>query len=347
MKGMQFFPKEGRMLHKPDYIKVLKIGLGAGLSIALALAIGLDYSASAGVITLLSIQDTKKETIRVVVLRLCSFCMALVLSAVCFSLLGYGAPAIGVFLLLFSGACLALGMQEGIAVNTVLMTHFMTDRSMSVSNVGNELAILVIGAGMGVILNLYIPGKGKQIRMGQRAVEDRMKGILNDMAGLLFASPGLIPGNLVHSLEELDRELKQGEKHAYEEMENKLLSETSYYLHYMNMRRVQAAVLGRIGKNIHHLKGLPAQSDQIARLIKQITASFHEYNNALDLLRQLQEVKDSIRRQALPDTREEFENRAVLYQILLELELFLEIKKNFVEELTEEEIKKFWKGAGI
>ena len=37
----------------------------------LAERLGLNYSASAGVITLLSIQDTKKETIRVVVRRLC------------------------------------------------------------------------------------------------------------------------------------------------------------------------------------------------------------------------------------------------------------------------------------
>ena len=49
------------------------------------------------------------------------------------------------------------------------------------------------------------------------------------------------------------------------------------------------------------------------------------------------------REQPLPELREEFENRAVLFQILLELEQFLEIKKKFVEELSAEEIGKFWR----
>ena len=52
--------------------------------------------------------------------------------------------------------------------------------------------------------------------------------------------------------------------------------------------------------------------------------------------------QEDMRTQPLPDTREEFESRAVLYRILLELEQFLEIKKKFVEELTEDEIGKFW-----
>ena len=59
-------------MKKPDYGKVMKIAAGAGLAMILAERLGLNYSASAGVITLLSIQDTKKETIRVVVRRLLS-----------------------------------------------------------------------------------------------------------------------------------------------------------------------------------------------------------------------------------------------------------------------------------
>lgn len=331
------------MLQKPDYIKILKIAVGAGLAIVLAEQAGLNYSASAGVITLLSIQDTKKETIRVMALRLCSFGLALALSAACFSLFGYGAAAIGVFLLLFSGASLMLRMQEGISVNTVLMTHFMAEQSMSARNIVNELAILAIGAGIGVILNLYIPGKEKQIRAGQREIENRMKEILKTMAKLLAAAAEASAESLQNSLAILNGTLKQGEKHAYEEMENKLLTETRYYLRYMNMRRVQSSVLKRIAEDIGHLQMLPPQSDEIAGFMERISASFHEHNNAVELLEDLECVKASMRKQALPGTREEFESRAILYRILLELEQFLEIKKAFVEELTEDEIKKYWK----
>ena len=311
----------------------------------LAQGMGLNYSTSAGVITLLSIQDTKKETIRVVVLRLCSFGLALAFSAACFFLLGYGPLALGVFLLLFSGVSLAFRMQEGISVNTVLITHFMAEQSMSARNIVNELGILAIGAGIGLILNLYIPGKGKQIRARQREIENRMREILKSMAKLLSTSAQTSQECLEHSILKLNGTLKLGEKHAYEEMENKLLTETRYYLRYMNMRRVQSSVLKRIAEDIGHLQMLPPQSDQIAAFMERICISFHEYNNAVELLEELDCVRVSMRKQALPGTRGEFESRAILYRILLELEQFLEIKKAFVEELTGEEIKKFWKDA--
>ena len=177
-------------MKKPDYVKVIKIAVGAGLAIVLAERMGLRYSASAGVITLLSIQDTKKETIRVVARRLLSFVMALAISAAGFSAFGYGPLAVCVFLLFFSAACMAFGMQEGISVNTVLMTHFLAERSMTGANIANELGLLAIGAGIGVILNLYIPGKVHLIRTSQRRIESHMKEILRKMAGQLTTGKG-------------------------------------------------------------------------------------------------------------------------------------------------------------
>lgn len=89
------------MLQKSDYIKIFKIAAGAGIAVIIAQSLGVNYSTSAGVITLLSIQNTKKETIRVMTLRLYSFGMALALAALSFFLFGYGALALGVFLLFF------------------------------------------------------------------------------------------------------------------------------------------------------------------------------------------------------------------------------------------------------
>lgn len=332
---------QNKMKRKIDYLKILKIALGAGISIVLAEWIGLNFSPSAGVITLLSIQDTKKETIRVMLRRLVSFGVSLILSAACFTLFGYGALAVGVFLLFFSAFCILFHMQEGISVNTVLITHFLTEQSMSAENIVNELLLLLVGAGIGVVLNLYIPGKKKQIKIRQQLIETRIKGILRGMSEALSGkSKGCQQGT---ELSELDKELDQGERSAYEEMENTLLSETRYYLRYMNMRKVQALVLYRIEEHICRLRLLPPQAKLIAGLIEHISGSFHEYNNALELLTELNAVKLSMREQPLPTEREEFENRAVLFQILLELEQFLVMKKEFVEELSEDEIKEFWK----
>ena len=44
----------------------------------------------------------------------------------------------------------------------------------------------------------------------------------------------------------------------------------------------------------------------------------------------------------LPATREEFEDRAVLYGILMDLEYFLQLKKEFADALTQEQVRRYW-----
>lgn len=333
------------MMRKLDYIKIVKVAAGAGIAITLAGQMGLKYSTSAGIIALLSIQDTKRETIRVMIRRVSSFLLSVFLSAACFRLVGYNPLAITIFLLPFSAFCILLGMQDGISVNTVLVTHFLAERSMMAADIRNELLLLVIGAGTGVLLNLYIPGKEKQIRKVQREIEELMRRILGSMAERLA---GTEPRwETEPYLGQLEEKLAQGEKSAFEDMENQLLSETQYFIRYMNMRKMQSLILERIYRNINYLNSFPSQSAQIAVLMGQISLSFREYNNALGLLAGLYEVKLSMREQQLPKDREEFENRAVLYQILLELEHFLILKKEFVQDLSAKEVKRYWQQPGI
>ena len=41
-------------------------------------------------------------------------------------------------------------------------------------------------------------------------------------------------------------------------------------------------------------------------------------------------------------TREEFENRAILYHLLLDTQRFLLMKQEFVQSLTEEQVNIYW-----
>lgn len=104
-------------------LKMVKIAGGCFLAMTIAEGLGLRYGASAGVIALLSIHDTKRETIRAMAKRLGAFGIALALAPVCFGLAGYTPLAIGLFLLLFAPVCALLQIQEGLSVSTVLMTH--------------------------------------------------------------------------------------------------------------------------------------------------------------------------------------------------------------------------------
>lgn len=328
------------MESRVNFLHVIKIALGCLLAMAAAERLGLRYSASAGVIALLSIHDTRRQTVRMVEKRLAAFLVALALAPVSFSWLGYRPAAIGAFLLLFTPVCAYLGIQEGISVSTVLMTHFLTERSVSPGMIGNEALLLAVGTGVGLAMNLYIPGNGKWIRNRQREIEAEFREVLSGMSARL-AGEKWGPG-----LADLERMLEEGERAAYRDMENRLLSDTAYYLRYMGMRKNQLSVLASVRALIGRTAEFPAQAAWLAGLMTSISRSFHEYNNALGLLEELEGIRGQLRRSALPASREEFEARAVLFLILMELERFLELKREFVGQLSEEEVRRFWQEAG-
>lgn len=73
-------------------------------AIAVASAIHLQFSATAGIIAILSLMGTKRETMKVALGRLMAYGAALLIAFVCFSLFGDGLLAFGIYLL-FSRRC--------------------------------------------------------------------------------------------------------------------------------------------------------------------------------------------------------------------------------------------------
>ncbi|NLK74579.1 MAG: hypothetical protein GX288_04740, partial [Clostridiales bacterium] len=80
----------------------------------------------------------------------------------------------------------------------------------------------------------------------------------------------------------------------------------------------------------------------LANYIGNIAASFHEKNNVEKLLEELEDLYLYYRDEPLPKTRDEFENRAVLYQILKELHDFLRLKRNFMLKLEYKNYQSYW-----
>ena len=66
--------------------------------------------------------------------------------------------------------------------------------------------------------------------------------------------------------------------------------------------------------------------------MEKLAEEFHELNNVESLLIELNELYEFFRKEKLPSTRDEFENRAILFNILIDLEHFLKIKRSFIEK---------------
>ncbi len=327
---------------KSYLLKATKATVGCCLAVMFAMGLELDYAASAGIITLLSLQDTKKETLRTAFQRFTAFSAALLIAFLCFRLLGYTIFALGLYLLLFVLFCNWFGLQSSIAVCSVLVTHFWSEQAMTSALVLNELLLLSIGAGLGILLNLFLPRNIGAIQEAQRQIDGLMRRVLRQMAAAVAGEAE----KTMADLPLLNRQLAKARAQADAAVNNALTIDLRYYADYIEMRRKQAAVLQRIQEQIGRLNSVPIQACRISHLLCSIAGTFHEYNNAETLLEATRSAYLSYREDPLPQTRDEFEDRAVLFQILGDIEYFLLLKSSFAEALTEEQKTLFWDEQG-
>ena len=97
---------------KVNALKVLKISAACCIAIFLANLLGLKSSTSAGIITLLSIQDTKKATFQIAGKRLLAFVPAVLFSLLIFWTVGFHVFSFGIFLFIFILFCYFAKLHE-------------------------------------------------------------------------------------------------------------------------------------------------------------------------------------------------------------------------------------------
>lgn len=323
-------------------LKLIKIAVGSVIAIFLADMLGLNYSTSAGIITLLTIQDTSRETIKISIKRIIAFLLAAFLSYIVFYLAGYHAFAYGIFLFIFIACCTPLHLGSAVSTNAVLVTHYLLAKNMSFHTIVNEALLLLIGAGIGTLLNLYMPGKEKEIRAIQRTLEEDLRTVLLRMSEYIMKEDR--SDYTGSCFDKLQMDIDNGMKTAFAYMNNTFFQESKYFIEYMNMREQQRVVLQDIYKKIINIRIAVPQTKKVSDFINEIAVSFGESNNASELTTKLTELFEQMKDSQLPVTREEFEDRAMLYAILMDLRYFLLLKKDFADSLTEEQIRRYWDG---
>ncbi|PKM54461.1 MAG: hypothetical protein CVV00_08160 [Firmicutes bacterium HGW-Firmicutes-5] len=305
----------------------VKIALGVIGAIFLAEGIGLMYSTTAGVIAMLSILDTRKQTLYVGFKRIWTSLMAILIVTILFALFGHNLLVFGLFLLLYVPLMTWLKASEALTVNTVLVTHIYTLQSLGVGILMNEMALTIIGVLVAWVLNLHMPNLENEIRMLQMEVEDRIKGVLEQIEAKLM---GQDKSASTDRLDDLKIQLDEGTKKAYIYHNNYILKDHRYFIKYFQMRKEQYRVLKHMNQLFHESFITVKEALPIGAFTHRLVIELNECNDGEDLLRALKDLKNHYKASDLPVTREEFEHRAVLFQYLNDLEHFIEIKSRFM-----------------
>lgn len=308
--------------------KAFKIALAAVLSIVAANLLGLKYAVTAGIITVLSIQNTKRETLKTARNRGLAFLCALMLAYICYSLIGFSVGAFVTYLFFFAFLCLNAGWGEAIAMDSVLISHFLTERSFDADILLNELLLFSVGTFFGILINLHLRKREDEFDRLSRQVDDEIKGIIHRMAENLRREDKT--GYNADCFVQLEDKISLAKECALRNWNNTLWSRSFYELDYIRMRENQSRVLMDIYKSIIMINTLPVQTARVAGFFDEIEAQYHRDNDVAELLKALEKMLLDMKQENLPESRPEFEARAVLFYMLKQLDEFLTLKNQFV-----------------
>lgn len=329
-----------------NLLLAVKIGIGSSIAIFIAQSLHLEYAASAGTVALLTLMTSKLETFRLSFSRFATFGLTLLLAILVVSHISNIWLAYGLILMMVVFIAECLGLRTTISVNSVVAAHLVTSRDLSGPSILNEFLLVLIGVTLAVILNLFHANYShrRQIIANMRRTEEHLQNILNDVAAYL--RDGGAGGEVWREIGGIEGQLQEYINSAYEYQDNTFHSHPEYYISYFEMRLEQFKILHRLHYEIKRIRSMPQQAAVVADYLEYLAKYVVELNSPDRQIERLDELFENMRGQELPKTREEFESRAILYHVLMDIQDFLACKRKFVDGLDERQRKRYWKRAG-
>ncbi len=324
------------MNRKDLLLKGAKIALGSTLAIFLCELLGLEYATSAGIITLLTIQDTRRGTLKLAFYRVLSFVLTMALGGAAAAFLGLHTASFGVFLLLMVEISYLLGWGDAVSTNAVFGTHlFLMAGELSIDFILNELALLLIGTSLAVVMNLVMPDKERELRAKITEAENRMGRLMVSLAASLRDRQELpaMGDRIQETICFLDAAIDTAITHR----DNTMAEHAEFYINFFMLRKNQCHTLLHICSSVQAVPMDAVVDQTIPAFLEEMGTPFRLQNDVTLRLAELDELLEQYRKSPLPVSRAEFEQRAVLFHCLKEMEEFLNLKKTFFEKLSDEQ----------
>jgi uncharacterized membrane protein YgaE (UPF0421/DUF939 family) len=304
--------------------RTIKTAVGTSLAIIIAQFFHLEFFVSAGIITILCIQNSKKKSLRSASDRFIACSLSILFSFIFFEGITYHPLVIGLMLLLFIPVTVIFKVNAGIVTSSVILLHIYSKGNMTWGIVFNELGLIVIGIGVALLVNLYMPSLDQELRTYQREIEENFRSMLKEIALYLRTNDSSWDGKEIANTVKI---LEKAKSLAFRDVENHFVRGENYYYRYFKIREKQLEIIERTLPLITAIDLVVEQRYMIADFIEELSLSIHPGNTAKLFLAKLQHLRETFAEMPLPNTREEFEARADLLHVVKEIEQYLVIKQ--------------------
>lgn len=315
-----------------NLLRAIKISAAAIAAILLAELAGLQFSVSAGIVAVLSVAFTKRETLQTAWSRFVAFAVALLIAAVCFNLIGYDNIGFFVYLAVFIVVCQFMGWHSAMAMDSVLISHFLSLKSMGIEALANEIGLFVIGVGAGIIANIFLRKDADYMKRMKQETDDLMKRALHRMS-LRIMNPGM-EGYDGSCFEKLSSTIDDASALARLNYMNQLSKKDTDDIEYIAMREKQSDTLYEMFKHLSKIGTVPVTAGLLSEFFEKVSEQYSMDNTVEGLLKDFGELDAKMKEMRLPADRCEFEDRARLFAVMRGLEEFLNIKKDYVQRMS-------------
>lgn len=304
-----------------------KVAGAAILAIWIAQCLHLEFALSAGIVAILAIQPTKKETIRTAAGRLLAFGGALAIAFVCFRILGYGPEGFFLYLVFFILLCQWFRWYPAMAMDSVLISHFLTFSDMGPEEVANEAGIFFIGTGIGIAVNLHLHKNAGYMEQLRTETDEQIKRALRRMSERILDQE--LTGYDGTCFQEMERSVRKAKNIAETNFLNQFGNKDTADMEYISMRQQQIHILYEMYKRVRDIRTKPVTAQAISRFLERMSEVYDRENSGKGLLEEFYRMEEGMKSVPLPLERTEFEDRAQLYTLLRYVEEFILIKREF------------------
>ncbi len=305
----------------------LKMGLAGAVTTLLALLIGLEHAVTGGILAVLSTQLTRRDSIRDALRRLVGVGIGLVIGTIAFVIFGYSVVIFSVLTFVYAGVLFALKLGVAIVPGLVLVNHLLGPGAFAWSALGNAAALMSLAVAVALLLNVTYPlNVQRSMQTISNTIDQKVSFALEQIADALSGI----------DIDEKEREAEDkamgklfdsAELHAADAVFGTVKEAGDY----VSMRRSQWRRINRMWRLLDRVEKPHEYAAPLADYVRGLAGAIGKEDQATPQRETLQSLLASYREKPLPESREAFEARAVLFQMVFELESFLAVKIRFHE----------------
>ncbi|MDY0408383.1 aromatic acid exporter family protein [Paracerasibacillus soli] len=165
--------------------RTIKTAIATPIAISIAQFLDLENSVTAGIITILCIQPSRKRSVLSAWNRFLACIIASLFSFMFFELFGYSPLVLGVMLAIFIPVTVLLQCSQGITTSSVIIINLFSAQHIDYAFLFNQFMLILVGIGVGLIVNLYMPSLDKPLKDRQKKLEHNFQVILFEIASYL------------------------------------------------------------------------------------------------------------------------------------------------------------------